>query len=175
MLIPTIIIFLQFLCVYHAFRRGADRWWIMIILIFPVLGCLIYIITEIVPQFTSSITGKHLKKKIIKTIDPSRELVALRNLVEKIPTVQNFQNLAQYYVDNRLNQEALDLLTNKFNNTHYSNDPSFLLIKATASFNLQQYKKAIDFLDILKQHAPDFKLTDIQLLYTKAQNAQANI
>ena len=175
MLIPSIIILLQFICVYHACKCGADRWWIMIILIFPVLGCLIYIATEIIPQFTNSINGRCIQKKFIKTINPSKELITLRELAERIPAVQNFQNLAQYCVDHGLNQEALDILTKKFNNTHYSNDPALLLIKATASFNLQQYKKTLDLLDILKQHDPDFKLSDIRLLYTKAQNAQTNI
>ncbi len=39
----TPIILLQAFCLYHAYKRNEEQKWFWIILIFPAIGCLIYL------------------------------------------------------------------------------------------------------------------------------------
>jgi len=46
-----ISIVLQVICAVHAVKTGRRLTWVFIICVFPLIGCTVYFITEMIPDF----------------------------------------------------------------------------------------------------------------------------
>ncbi len=65
---------IQIMSAVHVVRTGRDRYWIYLILFIPGLGCLLYFITQVLPDVGQSPTVRRAGSSLVKAIDPEREL-----------------------------------------------------------------------------------------------------
>ncbi len=45
--LATMLLIVQILFIIHALKTGRDWWWVLIILFFPVIGCVVYFALEV--------------------------------------------------------------------------------------------------------------------------------
>ncbi|HTL34232.1 MAG TPA: hypothetical protein VL326_13975 [Kofleriaceae bacterium] len=121
------IVLLQIFCVVHAVR-GQRSSWIWIVLFFPLIGSLAYIVTEV--RVRRGRGGRNLASQIVDVVQPSRRLEALRKEVEDIPSVQNRIALADECVRHKLYDEALQHYEAASSGVH-GDDPEVLRGRAT--------------------------------------------
>ena len=68
-------------CAVHVIRTGRPYYWIFIILIFPVVGVLIYVIAEVLPDLIGARTTRRVASTARQILDPERAYrEASRNL-----------------------------------------------------------------------------------------------
>ena len=58
----------------HAVRTGRQMYWIMILIIAPFLGSLIYFFAEYLPEMRHSTVARKSARAVKSIVDPNREL-----------------------------------------------------------------------------------------------------
>ena len=79
----------------HVVRTGRQMYWIMILLIFPALGSLVYFLAEYLPEMRHSTVARKSARVVKSLVDPNRELREARLAFERTPTVDNRSRLAE--------------------------------------------------------------------------------
>ncbi|WP_207531895.1 hypothetical protein [Desertivirga arenae] len=116
------IIGLQAVCVFHAMKNGNQGKWIYLIVFLPVIGCLIYLFTEVInKRHVSSI-----QSDVVNIVNPGARIKELERKFKFSETLANRQALADAYLEKGLYEQAIDLyepaLTGLFeNNEHIIN------------------------------------------------------
>lgn len=138
------ILLLQVFCVVHALNRGYPHSFIMMILLVPFAGALVYLVMEFGPDIY------HSHRRIFKKArsNPQQELKAKRMAANDKPTIENLHALAQCYLQLSDFQSALAVLDGLLKN-QFSHDPYLLLDKAKALFGLEKFNEATFILETL--------------------------
>ena len=89
MLFFAAIIGLAVGCIVHCIRRGRNPYWIVAILVFPLVGALAYVIVEVLPGLGARREVRHAKSAAVKKIDPEREVRAARDALDIADTAAN--------------------------------------------------------------------------------------
>ena len=92
----------------HAVRSGRQMYWIMILLIFPLLGSLVYFLAEYLPEMRHSTVARKSVRVVKGIVDPNRELREARLGFERTPTVDNRSRLAEALLARGDYDEAID-------------------------------------------------------------------
>jgi hypothetical protein len=79
----------------HALRTGRNMFWLLVLLMFPFLGSLIYFFAEFLPDLRHSHTGRKSARAVKALVDPNRELREAQSDFERTPTVDNRARLAE--------------------------------------------------------------------------------
>lgn len=150
----------------HAIKTRQEQFWLSILLVFPFIGSLIYFFVIFLPDFRQSPVGYQIESKLLKALDPQRELREALSNYEISPTVEAKVCLAKALIDNDRANEALiyyqEVLTGI-----YESAPDILLQYAYALYQVKQYKKARETLDYLREKNPNYRSDEGHLLYTK--------
>src|SRR5574339_84058 len=80
---------IQALFVYHVYRSGRPYWWAMVILSFPVLGCVIYYLVEIFPDSREHRSARRAAAQVARAFNPSGELQRRLDALAVCPSVSN--------------------------------------------------------------------------------------
>ncbi|MES2514698.1 MAG: hypothetical protein V4580_11165 [Bacteroidota bacterium] len=100
-----IIIILQGLCVFHSIKRGTQSKWLWLIVFLPVIGCVIYIFTEIIQK-------RHLsgvQSSIQSIANPGGKISDLEKKFKFSDTFTNRVALADIYLQNGTTEKAIEL------------------------------------------------------------------
>ncbi len=170
--ILTYVIQLAF--VVHVFKTGRNTYWVYLLLVFPGIGGLAYVIVELLPDWLSSRSGQKVSKKIKQAIDPDKDLKAAYQKVEIAGTVSNISNLAEQLALKGRYQEAKDLYESCLTGLN-KNDPKIMLGLATTYFGLSEFTNTISTLDALIANNPKFKSPEGHLLYAQAHEQSGNL
>lgn len=150
----------------HVIKTRQEQFWLSILLVFPFIGSLIYFFVIFLPDFRQSPVGYQIESKLLKALDPQRELREALSNYEISPTVEAKVCLAKALIDNDRANEALiyyqEVLTGI-----YESAPDILLQYAYALYQVKQYKKARETLDYLREKNPNYCSDEGHLLYTK--------
>ena len=92
----------------HAVRSGRPMYWIMILIIAPFLGSLIYFFAEYLPEVRHSSVARKSARVVKSIVDPNRELREARLAFERTPTVDNRSRLAEALLARGDNDEAIE-------------------------------------------------------------------
>jgi hypothetical protein len=162
--IALVIITLQILCGLHVVKTGRQLYWLFIIIIAPLIGCLIYFVAEMLPEIQ--------RHRAPKPRDPNRSLREALERLDESDTVDNRRAVAEEYL--RLNDgySALDLYKSCLTGVH-QDDPTLLYGLARAEFAVKNFAAATDALDRLRAANPDYQSPDAHLLYARALDEQA--
>ncbi len=154
----------------HAYRTGRMNPWLWLIVFVPFVGCLLYFILELLPEWTGGTMARRLKREATETLDPGRRYRALAKAVEIAPTVQNKMNLADEAL--RLGQagEAVRLYEESAVGIH-ATEPGILLGLAKARFAAGDFAGTLTAIETLRTANPEHHKADTDLLFARALDA----
>lgn len=96
----TPIFLLQAFCVYHAYRNNSEQRWYWLILFFPLVGCLIYLLHH----FNNVPTLNAIKENVKQVVITNYRIEQLEKALRFSDNFKNKINLADEYVNvNRYN------------------------------------------------------------------------
>ena len=101
------IIALQVYCIVDVIRRNRRTFWIVPLLIAPVVSAIAYFIVEILPTLQHNRHVRSAKQQIVQKIDPERELRAAQGQLEIADTMANHMRLADALTNLGRHGEAL--------------------------------------------------------------------
>jgi len=167
--LPLIIlsILVQLALVVHIVKTGRSTTWVFIVLFFPLIGTLAYIIVELLPELTSSRTGRTAAKKVAKAINPDKELREAAERYEIAQTPKNAMTLANAHLQHEHYSDAKELFV-RARVGLYSDDPDMIIGLASAHFGLREYADTLLLLDELKRKHPKRTSAEGHLLYARA-------
>ncbi len=147
------IVLLQIACAVHCVRSGGSGLWIMIIVFFPVLGSLAYVVMEVLPRHGPSRTVRKVKGAAVKAIDPERELRAARMAMETADTAASRTLFADALAERGLWAEAIGHYEAGEAKAPGGTDRAIRLKRARACFEAGRFKAARELLDTLPPSA----------------------
>jgi hypothetical protein len=113
-----LVLLLQALCIFHSIRRGNEQKWIWIILFLSLIGCLVYIFSEIIKwQHLSAIksTATHI-------INPGGLINELEKRFKFSATYANRITLADAYLNAGMYEKAIALYEETLQGVFQNND-----------------------------------------------------
>lgn len=166
------ILIFQIIWVVHAARTGRAGW-IWIILFFPLLGSLAYIVSEVRVGRRGSGGARKLAGQIVDVVQPSRRLSALRADVEACPSVENRLALADECARHRLYDEALQHYDSASSGVH-NDDPAVLKGRAAVQFEMGKPADARATLERLFASNPRERTPAVRLLFARIVEAEGD-
>ena len=85
-----LIVAFQAFCIYHLIKNKNNFYWIFLIIFLPVVGCVIYLATQVY----SKRDGEKIQENFTTIINPTKKIKDLENRLEFSETYQNRVNLA---------------------------------------------------------------------------------
>ena len=159
----AITVFIQACFIIHVYKTGRPYWWALIILSFPVIGCVVYYFSEIFPGTQEARKAEKLARAIGKKIGGDQAFARRVEEVEICGSVDNKIALAQECMERELYDDAARLYRGCMEGL-YADDPNLLLGLATAQTEQQKFNEARATLDRLQTKLPDFKPNESGLL-----------
>lgn len=99
------ILLLQAFCIYHAYRNNAEQRWFWLIVLFPFIGSLVYL----VHHFNNRTTLDTLKENVKEVVSSNYRLEQLEKALRFSDNLQNKLNLADAYTELGRYDKAIDL------------------------------------------------------------------
>ncbi|PQJ69469.1 hypothetical protein [Polaribacter butkevichii] len=134
------IIAFQVFCVYHAYKNKNNFYWYFIIFFIPLLGCIIYLLTQVINKKDVS----NITEELTTIINPSKKIKDLEKALEFSNTFQNKINLADGYAEikdfkNAIIQyeEALD--------SNFKDEPYTLNKLIRCYFEIKNFDKVVEY------------------------------
>ena len=88
----------QVLCAAHVERTGRPYWWIFLIVFVPLVGMMVYLAVELLPDLLGSRHARLAASGVAGILNPGGELREAMLRKEIAPTVQNKVALAKAYL-----------------------------------------------------------------------------
>ena len=139
----------------HAYRTGRERWMYLIIIV-PILGSLIYVLVEVLPELRYSSTGRRAESRVAGMIGPSDNMARVRERLALVDSVENRQMLARECVKAGEYDDAIELYASCLKGI-YKDDPQLLLELADVNYLYERYPDARDIFVRLREAHPDFR------------------
>lgn len=133
-----LIIALQLACAYHVYKTQNQAYWYLIILLIPVLGSIVYLITQMIQRQQV----ESVQKELIQTFNPTKKI---NDLVQKVAFADTFQNrllLADGYSEVRAFAKAETEYLSALKGSH-ANDYYGQCQLITAFYAQEKYTEAI--------------------------------
>jgi hypothetical protein len=160
-------IMLQLAVLYHALKTGRPYYWLFIIMAFPVFGCLIYFLVEVMPGSRSERNLKKFGTDIAKAINPDRDMKRHAEQLAICGSVENKLKLAGECVERGMFDEAIRLYEST-REGQYLHAPDLLHGLARARFFNGEHAGARQLLTELKEHAPRYYAQEVALMAARA-------
>jgi len=155
----------------HVIRTGRNTLWILAIGLLPGLGSLAYLVAEVLPDLFGGRTARRAKTGLGRMIDPNRDLRRATAEVEISGNVDARRRLGEELFERAQYAEAIEVYRAGLKGI-FEHDPALLLGLAKAQSGREDFVAARTTLELLRQHNPDFKSADAQLLYARTLEAQ---
>jgi len=168
--ISILIWLIQLALIIHVLKTGRNRYWILVILFLPLIGGIAYLVIEILPEFSGSISGQRAVRNVRKTLNPGSELRHHEAAWEQSPNVDNGRRYAVALLDSGKTAEAEEIVNGALKGL-FATEPTLLLIKARIEFEQDRPAEAVETLEILQENNPDFRNAEGHLLYARSLEA----
>ena len=173
-ILSILVWLIQLALIIHVLKTGRSRYWILMLLFMPMIGGLAYLVIELIPEFSGSISGQRAVRNVKKTLNPGADLRQHEAAWEQSPNVDNGRRYAEALLESG-NTNAAEEVINQALKGLFENEPTLLLLKARVQFEKDQMKKVIETLESLQNHNPDFRTAEGHLLYARALEAEDRI
>ena len=164
--LAAITVIIQACFIIHVYKSGRPYWWALIILSFPVIGCIVYYFSEIFPGTQEARKAEKLARTLGKKLAGDREFTHKVEEVEICGSVDNKISLAHECMQRGLYDDAARLYRGCMTGL-YAEDPNLLLDLTAAQVEQQNFKEARATLQRLLAKHPDFKPNDASLLHAR--------
>ena len=151
----------------HVLRTGQDRYWLMILFAFPLLGSLVYFLMVWLPDARRSTQGQLVARGVQKLLDPSRELREAQEALEVAATPANRLRLADALLGMGRASEAV-VQYQAVQSGMYADDPQVRIHLARALLEAGQPHEARVQLDRLIAEQPKLKSPEGHMIYARA-------
>src|SRR5215510_6180843 len=158
------------LCLIHAIKTGRTQPWLMVIVFLPLIGSLIYLFMELIPDVMTTRQAHSVKRGIQNVTDPNHEYRARKREVEMVGSADAKRGLAEEYMRRGMYTDAADLFRSALSGMH-TDDPVLLYGLARAKFAQGDVAGAQETLDTLQSTNPGYVSNDAHLLYARALEA----
>lgn len=153
---------LQVVCALHCIRRGTQGRWLWIIIFLPLIGCIIYIVSEMRPRRGISTP----KIDISAVINPSAKLKRLEDDLKFTNTFDNRIKLADAYLAANQTDKAIELYEKSLTGAFAENEHGIAQL-AAAYYQTERYEDTIKWLKkIYNTH--QFTRSSTHILYAKS-------
>jgi len=166
-IIGGVVILLQLSVIFHAMKTGRPYYWIFIIMAFPVLGCLIYFVIEVLPGSRSERGIKKIGNDIAKAMNPDRDMKRHAEELAICGSVENKLKLAGELTERGMFDEAIKLYESA-RDGQYLHAPDLLYGLSRARFFNGDHAGARQLLLELQQHAPRYYPQEVALMSARA-------
>lgn len=157
----------------HVVRSGQDRYWLMILFMFPLLGSVVYGFAIWLPEQRHSRHGRALVGNVRRLLDPDRELREAQDAFETAATTDNRLRLADALLAKQRPADAVPLYRASLSGIH-RDDPDIQVKLAHALLENGEAAQAQALLDELIARRPDFRSPEGHLTYARAIAAQGD-
>ncbi|SFN29232.1 tetratricopeptide repeat protein [Dokdonella immobilis] len=166
-------IIVAILCAVHALRTGQERYWLLVLFIFPLLGSVIYALAVVLPQLSDSRGGRRVVRDIRQSLDPGRELREAQAEFEHSATIANRVRVADALHGTGRFSEAIAAYDEALRGVH-SDDPDIQVKLARALLDDGRAVEARERLEALIGQHPDYKSPEGHLIYARALAASGD-
>jgi len=154
-----ITIILQGICVFHCIRKGNQQNWLWLIIFLPLIGCVIYIFSEILTrnQLRSVSSG------VSEIIRPSGSVRKLEENLRFSDTFNNRIALADAYLANGQNRPAIELYESSLTGAFAENEHGIAQL-VLAYYREKDYEQVLKLIKKIR-HLPQFPGSKTHVLY----------
>ena len=159
-----LIIILQAYCIYHLFKNRNAYYWVFVILFLPLIGSIIYLITQVYNKRDA----EKVQENITTLINPTKKIKDLEHKLKFSETYQNRVNLADAYLAIRDYKSAIPHYLEALGDSDLSD---LYVIKQLIKcyFNVEDFDNVIVYAEKIKDHQ-EFQKSISQFLYGFALN-----
>lgn len=154
-----LIVALQVFCFYHVYKNGRPYYWYFVIIFIPLVGSLVYILTQVFSKGDADT----IQKEITSIINPTKKIKDLEKQLEFSESYTNRINLADAYFEINAYKNAIDnyekTLLDTVQDSTYAKQQLVLCY-----FELKDYIKVISIAKELLNHA-EFQGSKQQFCY----------
>jgi len=165
-----LIIALQVYCAIHSYRRGTLNRWIFLIVLLPVIGCIIYIYSEILSNRTSF---KRPNIDVGAVLNPGARIKKLEDELRFTDTFANKVKLADAYLQGGFTDKAIELYNASLTGAFAENE-HVLAQLVVAYFEQQRYDEVIPIAKKIYK-LPQFARSRAHILYARSLENTGNI
>lgn len=149
----TLSILLQVFCAVHAVKNGRAQYWLWIILFFSVVGCLVYLIVEVLPDMWHSVDT--VRSSVKNVVVPHHEISRLQGELDLCDSLTNRLALAEAYLDKKRYYDAVQTVEPALGGIN-KDDIGLLRCAAHAYFGHDNLPKAKECLLKIRSAAAKF-------------------
>lgn len=157
----------------HVVRTGQDRYWLMVLFMFPLLGSLVYAVAIWLPDMRYTREGRALTRGVKRLIDPGRELRQAQDAFDTVATVDHRLRLADALLAHDRAADAVEHYRASLTGL-YRDDPGIQVQLAQALLESGEPTQARVLLDELIRRKPDFRSPQGHLVYARAVAAEGD-
>lgn len=169
--IPTfLVVIAQVITGVHAYRNG-KFFWIFLIIFLPIVGTLIYFFAEMLPSMRVDRTFQNAGTQVANTLQPTRRLQQLEELLEEQDTMATRQAYAEELLRHERVDEAIEVLEGGLRGV-FANDPQGMLALARAYHQKDDHAYAQQLLDAMQEESPGFEPDTVRLLRARTRDEQ---
>lgn len=165
---------LQAALVIHVLKTGRSGYWIMALIFIPLIGAIAYFVIEILPALSGSVSGQRAMRNVKKTLNPGAELRHEQAAWEQSANVDNSRRYAEALIQSGKMSEAEEIV-NQALKGFFATEPTLLLVKAKIEFEQDRPQQAVEALETLQEHNPDFRSAEGHLLYARSLEATGEL
>jgi hypothetical protein len=169
-----LLLLIQIGLAIHVAKTGRNLYWIMLIVLVPIVGAAAYFFVEVLPELMGSRGTRRAVRKVRHVLDPKHDQKQVEAQLAVADTVQNRTRLAEECLAHNEFLRAEELFRACLTGPH-RNDPNLMLGVARAQFGRGDAAAAKATLDALIAANPDFQSTDGHMLYARSVEAQGDL
>jgi hypothetical protein len=165
-LLLALNVVVQVLFVVHAYRSGAPRYWVFVILAFPVVGCLAYVALEVFPRSREATAARRAVQRVARALDPDKGLREKVAELERCGSVDNRMALAEECLAAGMPADAATLYRSCLAGA-YENDPHLRFGLARALVEQGAWEDAAAVVDRLRADHPCHRPNEARLIHAR--------
>ena len=162
---------IQLLFVIHVYRSRAPRYWVFVILAFPIAGCLAYVAFEVFSHTREASAARRKAREIVNAFDPEKELRAKADELALCGSIDSRVSLAEECIAAKLSDEAARLYRSCLVGA-YQDDPHLLFGLARVLVEQGANDEAAETITRLRAAHPCHNPNDARLLYARVLEAR---
>ncbi len=157
---------MQGFCIYHAIKNRNDYYWYFLILFLPIIGSIIYIITQIFNKKDLDV----VQKEIVNVVNPAKKIKDVRKQVEFADTFQNRVNMGDVLYETGDYNSGIEEYIIALNG-NYNQDAGVVKKLIEGYYRTDQFEKVIFCAEKIRDKS-DFVGSRSQFLYGLALEEQ---
>lgn len=164
-----VVLLLQGYCIYHVIKYRTPYYWIFLVLFLPVVGSVIYLITQVYNKRDA----EKLTTEISQIINPTKKIRDLEKQLQFSESYQNRVNLADAYMEIGDNKSAIKYYKEALDGS-FQND--FYVIKnmIEAFYNMEDYKSVLEYAESIISNK-EFVKSRTQFIYGLALEREGKL